>query len=151
MMTMRFILAVAIAVFLSGCSRQNTPYIELVALPEANNNATTPVELVFVYDDSIAEQLKAVTASEWFQQRNAMIAAYGNKMQVQGFELVPTFDIAPVTLPDISAEAVGIFVFARLPNSGSDKLDISHLESVRITIGAHRISATAIDNPSANN
>ena len=139
-----------LVILLTACSRHVPPYIELVAKIDANSHSATMVELVFVYDDAVVGQIQTMSGADWFNQRNAMIASFPNKLQVQGFELVPGVEIAPVTLPDISANADGVFVFAELFSTGNDKLDISNMPSVRITVAANGIEANPIERPEVN-
>ena len=126
--------SLVIVVMATGCVTNSLSHIEFIALPEANQQKPTAIDLVFVYDQALAQQIKSLTGKQWFSQRSAFISTYAAAIDTVSMELVPGMNTDSVSLPSKHASSVGVFVFANFIQPGKDKVILTDISSVRITI-----------------
>lgn len=107
--------------------------VRIQSLLEFNAILITEVDVVFVYDQAIAEQLPA-TKGEWYARKYDLL-----QNDVAGLEVVTTsipqgFDSAFVILPERSRDAVNIFAVGYHEGQDIPIHDLTGLENALIQI-----------------
>jgi len=114
----------ALALLLGGCSSLSTlsslllgpsktsvKSVSIRAMPEANGNLPTRLDLVFIYESDVAATLPK-TGPEWFRQKTALLLSNPKKLEVAAFELPPETTLDPAPLPDRHAKALTVLAYA---------------------------------------
>ena len=85
--------------------------VRIQALVDANRNVPTRLDLVFIYDKDVPALLPK-SGVEWFQQKEALLAANPKKLEVASFELPPASVVDPAPLPERYRKALGVLAYA---------------------------------------
>jgi hypothetical protein len=109
--------------------------IEIRAI-NANQNTAVRVDVVFVFDEQLVDELLALTARAWFRQRKTeYLARYGQVLIVRDYEFVPIdqarLDVREVeTAESVATKARAVILFADYQSeSAIYTLDISEFVS----------------------
>lgn len=73
--------------------------IEVAIASDANDDSPVAVDLIFVYDQKVLDDLVKMRASEWFARRDQYLSDHPRQVSRTGWEWVPGQPIAPFTLP----------------------------------------------------
>ncbi len=84
----------------------------------ANKNSPVALDIVLIKDKNFWKTAQAMTAKDWFAQRNDLQRRYGKKLQVKSWEWVPGQPIAPITVK-VPRWLSGAMVFANYPTPGT--------------------------------
>mgnify|MGYP000426245961 CR=1 FL=1 len=134
-------------VFLAGCSVPGKMIVRTRALagakldvtvnvsPLANQNSPMAVSLLLVYDSQLLQQLKAMPASKWFEQRAQIRENFPGKAGFESWdwEWVPGQIIPPQELP-LRANAKAGIVFANYLLPGEHRAVFVPTKAVQINL-----------------
>jgi type VI secretion system protein len=85
--------------------------------PNANQNNPVALDLVLVDDKALLQQLSAMPASQWFQQKTQVERDHPNLTQLKSWEWVPGQVIGPITVR-VSPKVKGGIIFAQYFSPG---------------------------------
>ncbi|RDU94732.1 hypothetical protein [Trinickia dinghuensis] len=112
--------------------------IKVVAQVDADQNAATQLDIVFVYDNSVLGLLPS-TGPDWFQKKDALISGLANDIDVVSLQ-VPPATVAGPTLPKRHGKAIAVYVYANyLSPAGQAKGNITPYKNVTIWLTATTI------------
>lgn len=105
-------LPVLLIALLAGCGAPPTKIrsIEVVAAERANVNSSTDLDIVFVYDTSLAAALPR-TGPEWFEKKDALVASLADGIDVVNVQLPPSMKWQP-PLPKRHEKAIAVYSYA---------------------------------------
>jgi len=113
-------------VLVSGCSffgpRVGLDEVTLDVAARANDDTPIAVDFVAVKDADLLKQLTAMSARQWFSEREQFQRDYRQQLAVWGLELVPGQFIAPQRFPLGGEQAAGLLVFASYNTPGAHRL-----------------------------
>ncbi|MGF7187833.1 type VI secretion system protein [Robbsia andropogonis] len=105
--------------------------IKIVAEVNANQNAATQLDVVFVYDSNVTAMLPA-TGPDWFQKKGALMAGLATAIDVVSLQ-VPPATLSTAKLPKRHGKAIGVYVYANyLSAAGQPKGNITPYKNVTI-------------------
>ena len=118
----------ALTCSLDGCAwlgmkgaRLNWREVTLIATQDANNNSPVAIDVVMVGDAAIVDKLLALRATQWFQDRDDLVATYPQAIRYRSWEVVPgeTLSIDKRTFD--GPRVAGVLVFARYASPGAHR------------------------------
>ena len=111
---------------LAGCSlfgpRVDLDSLTLDVAAHANDDTPIAVDFVAVNDPDLLKQLSAMTARQWFSEREQFQRDYRQMMTVWGLELVPGQFIDQQPFPLGGKRAAGLLIFASYNTPGAHRL-----------------------------
>nr|WP_123583814.1 type VI secretion protein [Pseudomonas brassicacearum] len=111
---------------LAGCSlfgpRVDLDSLTLDVAAHANDDTPIAVDFVAVNDPDLLKQLSALTARQWFSEREQFQRDYRQLMTVWGLELVPGQFIDQQPFPLGGKRAAGLLIFASYNTPGAHRL-----------------------------
>ncbi|MGE8179268.1 type VI secretion protein [Pseudomonas helvetica] len=111
---------------LAGCSlfgpRVDLDRLTLDVAAHANDDTPIAVDFVAVNDPDLLKQLSALTARQWFSEREQFQRDYRQLMTVWGLELVPGQFIDQQPFPLGGKRAAGLLIFASYNTPGAHRL-----------------------------
>ncbi|WP_258535607.1 MULTISPECIES: type VI secretion protein [unclassified Pseudomonas] len=111
---------------LTGCSlfgpRVDLDRLTLDVAAHANDDTPIAVDFVAVNDPDLLKQLSALTARQWFSEREQFQRDYRQLMTVWGLELVPGQFIDQQPFPLGGKRAAGLLIFASYNTPGAHRL-----------------------------
>lgn len=111
---------------LTGCSlfgpRVDLDSLTLDVAAHANDDTPIAVDFVAVNDPDLLKQLSALTARQWFSEREQFQRDYRQLMTVWGLELVPGQFIDQQPFPLGGKRAAGLLIFASYNTPGAHRL-----------------------------
>jgi len=119
----------------AGGNEFNLRSVTLEASEAANNAQPTPVDLVFVYDEEVAEQLKEITAAAWFAGKSGWVNEYALELDVMSHILKPGEQKRLEEFPDGEYESVvQLFVFADYDMPGTHRLAFDDIQELKLQL-----------------
>ena len=103
--------------------------ITLIADPSANGDAAITVDLVFISDQVVAEQVAALPAHEYFSRRDQLQRDFPGGMQVRSWELAPG-QIARDLPLDATCNRVRTLLFARYATPGDHRQTLGSAKNI---------------------
>lgn len=102
---------------------------------EANELSPVPTEVVFVFNAALVDQLGALTAEDWFRQRDQIRNDFPSGYRSLYWELVPgqRLDVDPAPIARSGARAV--FLFARYTTAGAHRLRLDPVRVADVHLG----------------
>ncbi|HYJ88763.1 MAG TPA: hypothetical protein VEW46_22045 [Pyrinomonadaceae bacterium] len=124
-----------------GASGESKLAVRFHVSPTANKKHPVAVDLVFVSDKKLLEELKKMTAREWFESRKQVQLDYPKEINLLAgsWEWSPGQFVEPQCLP-VKLEITGGLVFARYFNDGPHRAVINPRKDVLITLGDDSLS-----------
>ena len=117
--------------------------LEVRAEEAANNEYPLAMDVVYVYDDELLAKLLAMTAREWFEQRQSLMnAADEGTFDTWSWEWTPGHDTT-VALP-IRSSVAGAVVFVNYFSSGQHRARIDPGRDARIELGFDRFTVAPL-------
>jgi|HubBroStandDraft_6_1064221.scaffolds.fasta_scaffold51483_4 type VI secretion system protein len=134
-----------------GCSSTPPPVrflLEPVIAPRANQNSPVPVAIVAVTDKKLFERVLAMTAKQWFEQREQLRRDFpgGDAFTEWEWEYVPG-QAPPLTVIEVDGRAAGAVIFANYRTPGDHRLRIGPQRKLRIELGAEDVSVAPLAVP----
>lgn len=110
--------------------------VRVLVAPNANENSPVAVDLIYVYDESLLERLTALSAAEWFAQREQVRRDFlpGEGADVWSWEWVPGQKIPVQQLPLKPAAMAGL-VFADYHTPGNHRFRVDPFDDLVIRLG----------------
>ena len=81
------------------------------ALANAGGQRVTDIDLLFIYDKTLAERLPA-GAGAWFEARDELLASGGARLERVSLELPASFASGPLALPEGADGAQRVLLYA---------------------------------------
>lgn len=94
----------------------------LQAAPDANQNTPLAVDVVFVRDAELLQQLQALPAAKWFATRNDWQQTYPDGLQVYRAELVPSQSLRLGADALAAPRVTGVLIFADYLSPGDHRV-----------------------------
>jgi len=94
-----------------------------------------PVDLVFVYDAALVQQLESESAETWFKGKAALAASAGTNLSIMSWTIAAG-DEVPETAIDTRSGVLAAFVFANYSGKGDHRLRIDGSGALTVTLGA---------------
>lgn len=107
--------------------------IKIASILDPNAIIITEVDVVFVYDQEIADGL-AATKSDWYSGKFMFSRRVGDKVDIVNTFVPQGFDSVTLTLPERHGSALRAVVFAHHDDGESPGIDILAMEDVLIEI-----------------
>lgn len=116
-------LLLALAALTTGCAQDGTPppagpVITVWAASDANRNTPVALDVVAVQDERALEALEALTATEWFATRSAVLAHLHGRADVVSREIEPGRRLVIRRLPTGYDAALATVVYAAFTSEG---------------------------------
>lgn len=119
----------------AGCgSPVRTRAFAVQVAPEANDRSPVPVALVVVYDPSLLETVAALTARDWFRQREQLARDFPGGFTALSWEFVPGQRVPLQPVRFRHRRARGAFVFADYAAPGDHRIRIDPYRRVTIRL-----------------
>lgn len=147
-----FALWLALALPLAGCAKL-LPFraffggemkIEVSVEKGINQNSPVPVEVILVYDSALLGQLNALTAEQWFAQRDQFMKTrpQGDGYQSQLWVWVPG-QAVPLLAVSYHPLVRGGIVFAGYFSPGDHRVDVLPFRDIAIALGRKDFTVTS--------
>lgn len=107
---------------------------------EANRQSPVPVDLVLVYDRTLAGELAGATARDWFLRREQIGRDYPDGVRWLSWELVPGQSVPRHRLPLRRRGARAAFVFADYLEPGEHRLRLDPIPNATVWLGTDGMS-----------
>lgn len=115
--------------------------ITINSLLDPNAILITEVDVIFVYDQSVADSLPGIK-QDWYRNKYALVQQGGDKLQVVTVSAPQGFVSDTVRMPARHREAVKVLV-AAYHEAGSARLhEITQYNSVRVDIDSYGIAVS---------
>lgn len=101
----------------------------------ANGRSPVPVDLVLVYDRTLAAELTSTTARDWFTRREQIGRDYPNGVRWLSWELVPGQSLPEHRMALSRRGAQAAFVFADYLEPGEHRLRIDPFRNASVWLG----------------
>lgn len=135
---------------LTGCSlfgpRVDLDSLTLDVAAHANDDTPIAVDFVAVNDPDLLKQLSAMTARQWFSEREQFQRDYRQMMTVWGLELVPGQFIDQQPFPLGGKRAAGLLIFASYNTPGAHRLRLDDQRKAWLKFDSREMTLVS-DNP----
>ncbi|WP_113064928.1 hypothetical protein [Oleiagrimonas sp. MCCC 1A03011] len=113
--------------------------MRVVAVPDANADSATALDLVFVYDKT-AMALIPKTSPDWFKKKASLRNGLGTSADVVSLQVTPASMVDAVKLPKRHGKAVAVYAFAGyLSPSGQGRIDLTGYKHPTIWLEASAV------------
>lgn len=140
-----------LALALSGCSlfgaRVGLNELTLDVAARANDDTPIAVDFIAVKDADLLKQLTAMTAKQWFAEREQFQRDYRQLLTVWGLELVPGQFIERQPFPLGGERAAGLLVFASYNTPGAHRLRLDDQRSAWLKFNSREMSLVSGSEP----
>jgi type VI secretion system protein len=117
--------------------------LEVRAEETANNEYPLAMDVVYVYDDELLAKVLAMTAREWFDQRQTLMNTVDEgTLDTWSWEWTPGHDTT-VAIP-LSGSVVGAVVFVNYFSVGQHRARIDPARDARIDLGFDRFTVAPL-------
>lgn len=139
--TLAVALAMVLTLMLSACGDGPDQSLDTVLFKvdeTANNTAPVAVDIVYVRDKKLLDQISSFTAMDWLAKRAQLIRDNPDVLEVRSWELVPG-QVLTADLSDAD-DAYGILVFANYATPGAHRLRIgADASDITLKVGVNDI------------
>lgn len=110
-------------------------HIHVKIAEKANRNSPIAVDMLYVYDEKLLEQLAALTAKDWFEKKAQIVKDHpeGTGLDFWGWEWVPGQEIPVQKLP-LRSDTVGGIIFASYHSPGAHRLSFDPSMDIKILL-----------------
>jgi hypothetical protein len=113
--------------------------ITIESTPDSNSQYPVGVDLVFIFEETLATSLTNFTARQWFQKKAALRMQYTHLVKVVSTDVVPGSSAKSVKLPDNSKGAIAIMLFANyITKQGQLSTKLEGYKEVNIKLNRHK-------------
>ena len=116
--------------------------LSIEAVPGANDDSPTAVDVVLLYDSSLTDRFLQLTAAQWFDQRDQLTRDYPAGIQVFSWEVVPGQTLSNLSVNRRSGTTAG-FVFARYASAAPNRLRLTDQSTVEVRLMRDSFSLVA--------
>jgi type VI secretion system protein len=117
--------------------------MEVAVSPQLNGNAPVAVEVVVFYEKAVFQQASALTARQWFQQREQILRDNPKQIDAWKWEWVPAQEVPAQTL-NFRLGAAGALIFADYFEPGEHRVRFDPHEHFRLLLGESSFSITPL-------
>ena len=110
--------------------------VRLVATSDVNDNQALTVEIVSGDGASLISRISALTAQDWFSQREALLKDHPEEIRSTKWEILPGMGVE-LTLMHRPSQA--IFLFANYAGPGEHRLRLDTFKQPIIRLGKYRM------------
>lgn len=121
--------------------------VSLIMSQDANQNSALAADIVFIFDETLANQLGQNSARQWFANKEQLQNLNPKKLVVFNFELVPgaieslNFSEQAKRFPQSYIKASRVLAFANyIKDSKENTIDIGTIKSPILSFGADKAS-----------
>ncbi|MBN1007167.1 hypothetical protein [Amphritea pacifica] len=108
--------------------------LRIVALPDANQQSSTAVDLVFIYSSRAATLLPR-DAAEWFAARNGLKSILARQADLVSLEIPPGDFVEAVDLPERYRSAIDVVIYANyLSKKGQQRVSVSGFHNLQLVL-----------------
>lgn len=107
--------------------------VEVAIAPDANDDSPVAVDVLFVYDQKVLDELVKMRASEWFARRDQYVSDHSREVSRTGWEWVPGQSISPFTL-SYQAGLKKIVLFADYHTDGEHRALVHPQQPFRLLL-----------------
>ncbi|OQX27613.1 MAG: hypothetical protein BWK80_04440 [Desulfobacteraceae bacterium IS3] len=102
---------------------------------DANQNHPVSMDLVFVYDEKLMEELLKLSAKEWLEKRDQIKRDHveGKGLDIWGWEWTPGQEIPVQELP-LNANAEAALIFADYLSPGAHRIRVDPFKDITIRL-----------------
>lgn len=128
--------ALALALLATGCAEKPRAALDSVSfavVPTANDTTPVAIDIVSIRDKALVDKLGALTAAEWFGQRDQHLRDHPATLGLASWELVPGQTLKADLPPGEPAWA--ILVFANYATPGPHRLRVPDTRTLTLTAG----------------
>jgi len=134
-----------------ACSSSPPPVrlqLEVSLTQRANRDAPVPVSFVAAKDPKFFERLLALSAKQWFEQREQLRRddPSGQLFTEWEWEHVPGYAPPPVVI-EVDGNAIGAVIFANYHSPGDHRIRIGPQRRLRIELGDDDVVVRPLDAP----
>jgi type VI secretion system protein len=110
--------------------------VDLVSVPKANDNSPVAVDLVYVRERLLVDEILKLSAADWFQRKVQYLRDHPKGLTVFDWELVPDQSVSQDLTDD---DAWAVIAFANYGVPGVHRIQLPSSSRVRITLGTDDI------------
>lgn len=125
---------------LMACSSAPVP-VRLIVEENANQTSAIAIDLIAVLDPAIAAQLTELSGAEWFENKQAYLFQYGDRLILNSLELVPGLRVSPAAWPNAKSSDVQYLVAAHFLIR-PELLSVDAYNIRTITVKQHELELT---------
>ena len=128
--------ALSLALLAGACADKPSAMLDSVSVtvaPTANDTTPIAIDLLAVRDKALVDKLGALTAAEWFGQREQAMRDHPTTLGLTSWELVPGQTMR-VEQPQ-AEPAWAILVFANYATPGPHRLRVPDTRTLTLTAG----------------
>ncbi|MBP2290302.1 hypothetical protein [Azospirillum rugosum] len=133
---LRIAATLSLALLATACADKPSARLDTVSVtvaPAANDTTPVAIDMVAVRDKALVEKLAALTAADWFGQREQTLRDHPTTVGVTSWELVPGQKLH-TELPN-QEPAWAILVFANYATPGPHRLRVPDTRTLTLTAG----------------
>lgn len=128
--------ALSLTLLAAACADKPSAMLDTVSVtvaPTANDTTPVAIDLIAVRDKALVDKLGALTAAEWFAQREQAMRDHPATLGLTSWELVPGQTMR-VERPQ-AEPAWAILVFANYATPGPHRLRVPDTRTLTLTAG----------------
>ncbi len=128
--------ALSLTLLAAACADKPSAMLDTVSVtvaPTANDTTPIAIDLIAVRDKALVDKLGALTAAEWFAQREQAMRDHPTTLGLTSWELVPGQTMR-VQRPQ-AEPAWAILVFANYASPGPHRLRVPDTRTLTLTAG----------------
>ena len=128
--------ALSLTLLAAACADKPSAMLDTVSVtvaPTANDTTPIAIDLIAVRDKALVDKLGALTAAEWFAQREQAMRDHPTTLGLTSWELVPGQTMR-VERPQ-AEPAWAILVFANYASPGPHRLRVPDTRTLTLTAG----------------
>jgi type VI secretion system protein len=115
--------------------------ITLIAEPDANADSAIAVDLVFVSDKTVAQQIATLPAQQYFARRDQLERDFPTGFQVRSWQLAPG-QVARQAPTDPTCNRVATLLFVRLSSPGDHRMALATSGSPVVSMNSQDFKVT---------
>ncbi len=129
--------------------------IAVYVVPDPDLGYAINIDVVFIYQEVALTVLKTMSAQDWFQQKDALLSAYGNQIDLLQWQIINGFGDNKKRLPNDRKQAIAVIAYANYPPNPNAKADLTTLSNPWLIFENGELSAKtkspALSNETKNN
>lgn len=103
-----------------GLSKPSPLQLQVHILDIANQNSPVAVDVVAIRNKQLVPAIAALTAAQWFQQKQQMLRDHPDQLTIRSWEWVPGQDVQPLKAP-MPGGTKQVIVFANYATPGAHR------------------------------
>jgi len=129
------VVLISVFLLLVGCAGNRLPDVHIESAEDSNQSSALTVDLIVVSDASLKQRVMALTAPEWFAQKNQLMMAYGDQLKVHSTQVPPLMILRSIDLPYEYRDTASLLLFANyISATGQRPAVLDSFDSVMIRL-----------------